>query len=180
MKVNHASDVELALEVLTHAAHSDIDPLLAARAAILALEYNGITADEVDVRLVVMNAAAVACTSGGQAGDTPPFVTSLGLSGKDRHPAVRVGDWLLDLGLGVAASPEFGLTPSPSFARLSPSFWAGSEAAVLAGDDGSRVWAWHLPGRTGGFRPDPQLSTREVFATASSWAPQIQGVLSTR
>lgn len=171
------ADLELALEALVRTATCDLHPLLATRAAILALQYNGIHAVEVDVRLVVMNPAAVSRTAGEDPGGMSPFVTSLGLAGKDRHPAVRVDDWLLDLGLGVAASPEFGLSPSPTYARLSPTFWAGAEAAVLAGDDGSRVWAWHLPGRTGGFRPDPVLPVAEVFETASQWAPRIQDVL---
>lgn len=178
MKTSHTvADLELALEALVRGAGCDLHPLLATRAAILALEYNGIQADEVDVRLVVMNSAAVCRTAGEQPGEASPFVTSLGLAGKDRHPAVRVGNWLLDLGLSVAAAPEFDLFPSPTYAHLPSTFWAGAEAAVLAGDDGSRVWAWHLPGRAGGFRPDPALPTADVFETASRWAPQVQEVL---
>lgn len=170
--VRTVPDLDLMMGVLCDARGGDRHcSQVTVRAAALALDAFGVSTEQVNIRLVVMNPAA--CQSLAQGTPEPgAYLATIGLAGKDRHCALRVGDYLLDLAVDEAEEPG-RLTPAPMVVQLGHAFWSGQQSAFMAAEDGAGTFAWVVPGEEAHWRPDPIVDPYEVDELAQHYREAI-------
>lgn len=159
-------DVDVMLSVLCDARIPGLpSSSVASAAAVQVLHRFGVPASVATVQLVALNKAAIEHLpadprlTAGEALDNPsPDHPWIGGSSEWPHTVVNANGVLLILALDEYRRESSGFDPQPGFFDVPASFWDGSDAVFLAGDDGSGLFVWATPTISCPIPPDDAVA----------------------
>lgn len=175
-------DVDLMLAVLCDVRHLDTSQgRLGPHAAALALRRFGVDAEAVPPFMMAMNGSARRLVAEGvsvhamrskqdDGGEPAPEMVPIGSALTCEHVAVRADGWLLDLEIAPPGTLPPAMAGAPIVTELAPAFWAGEEAVLLRGDDGSAIWV------TRSATQVPPVEDGAVCGLADQWCDAIGAV----